>query len=199
MTVAKKIESAINRSSWIRKMFEEGTRRKRLFGDDNVFDFSLGNPIIEPPNEFKRILKKLANDKGTGRHAYMPNAGYEETRKAVADYLADHNQGRLSSSDVVMTVGAGGALNIILKTILDPDDEVIIPSPYFVEYNFYLDNHQGMPVVVNTRPDFSLDLNAIEKAFTEKTKAVLINSPNNPTGRVYSEGEVEGSIRLLDE
>jgi aspartate aminotransferase len=129
MTIAKKIESAINRSSWIRKMFEEGIRRKRLFGDDNVFDFSLGNPIIEPPNEFKRILKKLANDKGKGMHAYMPNAGYEGTRKAVADYLSDHNQGRLSSSDVVMTVGAGGALNIILKTILDPDDEVIIPSP----------------------------------------------------------------------
>lgn len=199
MTVAKKIESAIKKSSWIRKMFEEGVRRKRLFGNDNVFDFSLGNPVIEPPNEFNRILKKLANDKGTGRHAYMPNAGYEETRKAVADYLADHNQGRLSSSDVVMTVGAGGALNIILKTILDPDDEVIIPSPYFVEYNFYLDNHQGMPVVVNTRPDFSLDLNAIEKAFTEKTKAVLINSPNNPTGRVYSEDELRELAGLLDE
>jgi aspartate aminotransferase len=199
MTIAKKIESAINRSSWIRKMFEEGIRRKGLFGDDNVFDFSLGNPVIEPPNEFKRILKKLANDKGKGRHAYMPNAGYEETRKAVADYLSDHNQGRLSSSDVVMTVGAGGALNIILKTILDPDDEVIIPSPYFVEYNFYIDNHQGIPVVVETMPDFSLDLNAIEKAFTEKTKAVLINSPNNPTGRVYSEGELRELARLLDE
>ncbi len=199
MTIAKKIESAINRSSWIRKMFEEGIRRKRLFGDDNVFDFSLGNPIIEPPNEFKRILKKLANDKGKGMHAYMPNAGYEETRKAVADYLSDHNQGRLSSSDVVMTVGAGGALNIILKTILDPDDEVIIPSPHFVEYNFYIDNHQGIPAVVETRPDFSLDLNAIEKAFTGKTKAVLINSPNNPTGRVYSEGELRELARLLDE
>ena len=199
MTVAKKIESAIKKSSWIRKMFEEGVRRKRLFGNDNVFDFSLGNPVIEPPNEFKRILKKLANDKGTGRHAYMPNAGYEETRKAVADYLADHNQGRPSSSDVVMTVGAGGALNIILKTILDPDDEVIISSPYFVEYNFYLDNHQGMPVVVNTRSDFSLDLNAIEKAFTEKTKAVLINSPNNPTGRVYSEEELRKLAGLLNQ
>lgn len=199
MTIAKKIESAINRSSWIRKMFEEGIRRKRLFGDDNVFDFSLGNPIIEPPNEFKRILKKLANDKGKGMHAYMPNAGYEGTRKAVADYLSDHNQGRLSSSDIVMTVGAGGALNIILKTILDPDDEVIIPSPYFVEYDFYIENHQGIPVVAETRPDFSLDPNAIEKAFTGKTKAVLINSPNNPTGKVYSEGELRELARLLDE
>jgi aspartate aminotransferase len=199
MTVAKKIESAIKKSSWIRKMFEEGIRRKRLFGDDNVFDLSLGNPIIEPPDEFKRILKRLANDKGTGRHAYMPNAGYEETRKAVADYLAAHNQGRPSAGDIVMTVGAGGALNIILKTILDPDDEVIIPSPYFVEYNFYLDNHQGMPVVVNTRPDFSLDINAIEKAFTERTKAVLINSPNNPTGKVYSEDELRELAGLLDD
>ncbi|HJX33827.1 MAG TPA: pyridoxal phosphate-dependent aminotransferase [Desulfatiglandales bacterium] len=199
MTVAIKIQSAMKKSSWIRRMFEDGIRRKRLFGDDNVFDFSLGNPIIEPPNEFKRILKKLASDKGTGRHAYMPNAGYEETRKAVAHYLTVHNQGRPSSGDIVMTVGAGGALNIILKTILDPDDEVIIPSPYFVEYNFYIDNHQGIPVVAKTMPDFSLDLDAIEEAFTEKTKAVLINSPNNPTGKVYSEGELRELAGLLYE
>jgi len=199
MTVAKKIQSAMKKSSWIRRMFEDGIRRKRLFGDDSVFDFSLGNPVIEPPNEFKQILKKLADDKGAGRHAYMPNAGYEETRKAVARYLADHKQGRPSSDDIVMTVGAGGALNIILKTILDPEDEVIIPSPYFVEYNFYIDNHQGIPVVAKTRPDFSLDLDAIEEAFTEKTKAVLINSPNNPTGKVYSEGELRELARLLFE
>jgi len=199
MTVAKKIQSAIKKSSWIRKMFEEGIRRKALYGDDNVYDFSLGNPIIEPPSEFKLILSQLANDTGSGRHAYMPNAGYAETRQAVADYLTRHNQRRFSSSDIVMTVGAGGALNVILKTILDPNDEVIIPSPYFVEYNFYLENHQGVPMIVGTRSDFSLDLNAIDEAFTEKTKAVLINSPNNPTGKVYSEEELRELGRLLNE
>jgi aspartate aminotransferase len=199
MTVAKKIQSAITKSSWIRRMFEEGIRRKAMVGDDNVFDFSLGNPVIEPPYEFKRILRQLVDDTGKGRHAYMPNAGYTETRQAVADYLTRQNKHRLSSDDIVMTVGAGGALNVILKTILDPDDEVIIPSPYFVEYNFYLDNHQGMPIIISTQPDFSLDINAIEEAFTEKTKAVLINSPNNPTGKVYPEEELRELGGLLNE
>jgi len=199
MGVAKKIQAAIKKSSWIRKMFEEGDRRKALFGNDNIFDFSLGNPNIEPPAEFKRMLKKLVNDAGEGRHAYMPNAGYTATRQAVADYLTKHNRQEFSSGDIVMTVGAGGALNVILKTILDPDDEVIIPSPYFVEYDFYLDNHQGIPRVVRTRPDFSLDLDAIGDAVTEKTKAVLINTPNNPTGKVYSEGELTELGKLLNE
>jgi aspartate aminotransferase len=199
MAVAKKIQSSIKKSSWIRKMFEEGIRRKALFGDDNVFDFSLGNPIIEPPSEFKRILKQLADDTGKGMHSYMPNAGYMETRQAVADYLTRYNKQNFSAGDIVMTVGAAGALNVILKTILDPDDEVIIPSPYFMEYIFYLDNHQGKPMVVGTTSDFSLDLNAIEEAITQKTKAVLINSPNNPTGKIYAEKELHELGGLLKE
>lgn len=199
MTAAKKIQTAIESSSWIRKMFEEGAKRKARFGDDKVFDFSLGNPNLEPPARFKEILWELLNDTGSGQHAYMPNAGYPETRQAVADYLSRYNPNRLSNEDVIMTVGAGGALNVILKTILDPGDEVIIPKPYFVEYNFYLDNHQGVPRVVGTTPDFSLDLVTVEKAVNENTKAVLINSPNNPTGKVYSGTELDQLGRLLDD
>jgi aspartate aminotransferase len=197
MAASKKIQASIKRSSWIRKMFEEGNLRKAKFGAENVFDFSLGNPNLEPPPSFKETLKRLANDPRPGQHAYMPNAGFVETRQAVADYLTRHNRMSFAPGDVVMTVGAGGALNVVLKTILDPGEEVIIPSPYFVEYNFYLDNHQGVPRVVRTKPDFSIDLKTIEEAITEKTRAVLINSPNNPTGKVYTEGELKGLGQLL--
>lgn len=197
MSVSKKIQESMERSSWIRKMFEEGAKRKAEFGEENVFDFSLGNPNLEPPVRFKKVLRELVNDTGQGQHAYMPNAGYRHTRQAVADYLTKYNQKRFGADDIVMTVGAGGALNVVLKAILNPGDEVIIPRPYFVEYNFYLDNHQGVPVVVDTTPDFSLKLEALGKAVTEKTKAVLINSPNNPTGKVYSEGQLNELGKML--
>jgi len=198
MTIAKKIQSSIKNSSLIRKMFEEGARMKAEIGEENVFDFSLGNPNLEPPPKFKDVLLDLINDPVPGRHGYMPNAGFPETRQAVADFLSRNNRAEFASGDVVMTTGAGGALNVILKTIIDPGDEVIIPSPYFVEYNFYLDNHQGIPRIVPTKNDFSLDLAAIEDALCEKTKAVLINSPNNPTGKVYSEEELSGLGRLME-
>jgi aspartate aminotransferase len=197
MSVARRIEAAIERSSWIRKMFEEGNARKAKFGPENVFDFSLGNPNLEPPVRFKEILVELANDPSPGQHAYMPNAGFVQSRQTVADYLSKYNRQRFTPDDIVMTVGAGGALNVVLKTILNPGEEVIIPRPYFVEYNFYLDNHQGIPRLVPTNPDFSLDFEAIEEAVTEATRAVLINSPNNPTGKVYSEGELERLGHLL--
>jgi aspartate aminotransferase len=197
MPASHKIEAFIAKSSWIRKMFEEGASRKAKFGADNVFDFSLGNPNLEPPPRFKAILRELVEDPNPCQHAYMPNAGYPETREAVAKYLNDNHGEGFTSNDIVMTVGAGGALNVVLKTILDPNEEVVIPSPYFVEYNYYLDNHQGVPVVVKTKEDFSLDFEAMEAAFTEKTRAVLINSPNNPTGKVYSLEEIETLGRLL--
>ena len=197
MPVAKRIEAAIERSSWIRKMFEEGHARKAKFGPENVFDFSLGNPNLEPPLRFRQVLQELANDQRPGQHAYMPNAGFAETRQVVADYLSKYNKQTFSPDNIVMTVGAGGALNVVLKTVLNPDEEVVIPSPYFVEYNFYLENHQGVPKVVPTKPDFSLDLQAIKGGITEKTRAVLINSPNNPTGKVYTEGELEALGKLL--
>jgi aspartate aminotransferase len=197
MPVAKKIQASIEKSSWIRKMFEEGMVRKAKYGAENVFDFSIGNPNLEPPAKFKEVLLDLAADTTTGVHGYMPNAGHLETRKAVAEYLSKHNRQAFSPDDVVMTVGAGGGLNVVLKTILNPGEEVIIPSPYFVEYNFYLDNHQGVPKPVSTRLDFSLDFDAIEKAISEKTRAVLIDSPNNPTGKVYSKQDLDILGNLL--
>ena len=197
MSASGKIQESIKRSSWIRKMFEEGKIRKAKYGEDNVFDFSLGNPSLEPPLKFKQVLNDLCNDPREGLHAYMPNAGLMETRQAVANYLNKFNRPRFTPDEIVMTVGAGGALNVVLKTILNPGEEVIIPKPYFVEYDNYLDNHQGVPKVVPTKPDFSLDLDAISDGITEKTRAVLINSPNNPTGKVYQEEGLEELGNLL--
>jgi aspartate aminotransferase len=197
MSASEKIRASIERSSWIRKMFEEGIERKAKFGVENVFDFSLGNPDLEPPSRVGEILADLAKDPTPGTHAYMPNAGFVETRQAVADYLNTFNRPRFTADEIVMTVGAGGGLNVVLKTILNPQEEVIIPSPYFVEYNFYLDNHQGVARVVQSHADFSLNLDAISKAVSEKTRAVLINSPNNPTGRIYKAEELAGLAEIL--
>ncbi len=185
MPTAKKIEGFCERSSWIRRMFEEGDRLKAIHGCENVFDFSLGNPNVEPPVEFQRVLEELVHDPAPGLHGYMPNAGYTEAREAVAQYLTDDQRVDVPAANVVMTCGAGGALNVILKAILDPGDEVIVPNPYFVEYSFYVDNHGGVLKPVDTTADFGLDLEAIEAAIGKSTRAILINSPNNPTGRVY--------------
>ena len=198
MAICLDIKNSIGKQSIIRKMFEEGSRLKEIHGPDNVFDFSLGNPAMDPPPRFKEVIAREAASSDQGRHAYMPNAGYLETRQAVAEHLSRHNLTRLGAEDVLMTVGAAGALNVVLKTLLNPGDEVIIPTPYFVEYDHYLHNHGGRPRLVPTRDDFALDLDAITQALNPSTKAVLINSPNNPTGRVYSRQELEGLARILD-
>ncbi len=197
MSVSEKIRASIEKSSWIRKMFEEGGRRKAKYGAENVFDFSLGNPNLEPPPRFNQVLQELISDPASGQHGYMPNAGFVETRQAVADYLNKFNVSEFTPDEIVMTVGAGGALNVVLKTIINPGEEVIIPKPYFVEYNFYLDNHQAIPRLVSTKPDFSLDCDAISEAITEKTRAILIDSPNNPTGNVYGLEELKELAGVL--
>jgi len=197
MALAKKVQASLERSSWIRKMFEEGIKRKAEFGAENVFDFSLGNPDLEPPAKLKEVLTDLIADPRPGLHGYMPNAGFAETREAVAKYLRTFNSQDLAADDIVMTSGAGGALNVVFRTILDPGDEIIIPSPFFVEYNFYAETHQGATKIVKTKPDFALDLDAIGEAVTEKTKAVLINSPHNPTGRVYPKEDIDALAQLL--
>ncbi len=197
MSVSKKIRISLEKASWIRKMFEEGQERRERFGAENVFDFSLGNPNLEPPVKFKNVLAELANDPAPGQHAYMHNAGYVETRQAVAGYLNGFNDPEFTADEIIMTVGAGGALNVIFRAILDPGDEIIIPKPYFMEYDSYLANHQGTPRLVPSNDDFSLDLDAIEAAISERTKGVLINSPNNPTGRVYQEKELKGLGDIL--
>ncbi len=186
MAIATKIASHISKSSWIRRMFEEGERLRREFGDESVYDFTLGNPDVEPPQAFRDELLALARNPLPGMHRYMSNAGYPETRAAVAAKLARDSGVAVTAEQVIMTCGAGGALNVVLKTILNPGEEVIILAPYFVEYKFYIDNHGGVPVEVWTdRQTFQLDIEAIERAITLKTRAILICTPNNPTGVVY--------------
>jgi aspartate aminotransferase len=199
MSVAKKIETMMNRQSWIRKMFEEGARLKALHGADKVFDFSLGNPNLPPPDKFSEVLRDTVVACGLGDHCYMPNTGYPKVCGAVADYLSREQQVEVSDGDIIMTCGAAGALNVALKTLLDPGDEVITPAPYFVEYNAYADNHGGLLRTVPTRADFTLDLSALSDAVSPKTKAVLINSPNNPTGQVYDEASIRALGDLLEE
>jgi len=198
MPTSEKIAEFIKRASWIRKMFEEGARLKREHGPEKVYDFSLGNPNVEPTEEVKQAVLQAASDQSPGVHAYMPNAGYPDVRAAVAAKIKNDEGVPLDERMVVMTCGAGGALNVVLKTVLNQDDEVIVPKPYFVEYGFYIDNHGGRTVVVPSRSDFSLDVGAIESAVTSKTSAVLINSPNNPTGKVYPASQVEELSNLLE-
>lgn len=186
MAIAMKIASHISKSSWIRRMFEEGERLRQEVGADRVYDFTLGNPDVEPPEAFGRELLDLAQNPLPGMHRYMNNAGYAETRLAVANKLSADSGLMVGAEHVIMTCGAGGALNVVLKTILNPGEEVIILAPYFVEYKFYIDNHGGVPVAVWTDHDtFQLDIDAIEKAITTKTRAIIICSPNNPTGVIY--------------
>lgn len=199
MSVAKNIENIISESSWIRKMFEEGARLKAERGAKNVFDFSLGNPNVQPPEKFRKVLLDTVKSLGYGDHAYMPNTGYPHVRKAVASYLSVEQEIPVTENEVIMTCGAAGALNVILKTILDPGDEVITPAPCFVEYGFYASNHGGVLKTVSTNRDFSFDMKALSTAVTEKTKAVLINSPNNPTGQIYSKESLAELGRLLTE
>jgi aspartate aminotransferase len=197
MPVAKKIADAAQCSSWIRQMFEEGARLAEVHGCDQVFDFSIGNPNLEPPKEFDAVMEELLHDPTPGRHGYMPNAGYPETRAAVAAYLAQDQGVPVEAMHVVMTCGAGGALNVVFKAILDPGDEVVVPRPYFMEYGPYVDNQGGVLKLVATRPDFDLDLEALDAAIGPRTRAVLVNSPNNPTGRVYPAATVQALGELL--
>ena len=197
MTTAKYIAEAISKSSWIRKMFEEGARLKALHGADKVFDFSLGNPNLAPPEKFYAVLKELVASESRGIHGYMPNIGYPFVRRAVADYLSEEQETEVSENEVIMTCGAAGGLNVILKTLLDPGDEVITPAPFFVEYNVYTQNHGGTLRTVATHPDFKLDLEGIASAITPRTKVVLINSPHNPTGQIYSAASLTRLGKIL--
>jgi aspartate aminotransferase len=199
MTISKKIENIIAGASFIRKMFEEGARLKAQFGAENVYDFSLGNPNVPPPEKFNEILRETVSTCGLGDHCYMPNTGYPMVCGSVAEYLSTEQQVPLTEKEILMTCGASGALNVALKAILDPGDEVLTPVPCFVEYKFYADNHGGVLKTVPTTPEFELDPDAISGAITEKTKAFLINSPNNPTGQVYSEESLKTLGEILEQ
>ena len=198
MSVSDRVRKSMVQGSWIRKMFEEGASLKQRYGEENVFDLSLGNPVMEPPAAFHRELKRLANHHLPGMHRYMANAGYAETRAAVAEQLSLEAGIKFAINDIVMTCGAAGALNVVLKTILNQGDEVIIFAPYFVEYINYIDNHGGIVKVLPTDEQFIPKLDILETAIEAKTKAVLINSPNNPSGAIYSEGFLHQLGELLN-
>jgi aspartate aminotransferase len=199
MAISKKMIEFTIRSSWIRKMFEEGAKLKEKYGADNVFDFSLGNPDLPPPPQFGQALQQIAAQTGPGAHCYMPNGGYPQVKTEIAKQLSSEQGVVLEQNDLLMTCGAAGALNVVLKSLLDPGDEVILLAPYFVEYNFYVDNHGGVSKIVNTDEEFNLDLAAIRKAISPKTKAIIVNSPNNPTGQIYSEESLAELGKLLED
>jgi aspartate aminotransferase len=184
MPISAKIAEAMTRASWIRKMFEEGERLKAA-GKGPVYDFSIGNPDLEPPEAFRKRIISLLSNPQPGMHRYMPNVGYPSTRQAVATWLSKQFDLTFTREHVVMVTGAGGGLNVALKAILDPGDEVIVLTPYFVEYLFYVDNHGGNVIKVPTGPQFDISVAMVANAITARTKAVIINSPNNPTGVIY--------------
>ncbi len=196
-TVAKKMLGFMESGSWIRKMFEEGACLKTKFGADKVCDFSLGNPDLPPPESFRETLETVAADRSPGVHSYMPNAGLLDVRSRIAAQASRDHQVELGAEEIIMTCGAAGGLNIIFKSLLNPNEEIIVPKPYFVEYGFYVDNHGGKLVPVKSKPDFSLDIHSIENAINNRTKAVLLNSPNNPSGVIYSKTELEALAKLL--
>jgi len=199
MVISAKVSHIMKESSWVRRMFEVAAQLKVQYGDENVYDFTLGNPVEEPPVKLKEALKDLALHPIPGMHRYMPNSGYPETRSFVADRLRAETELPFTENHIVMTIGAAGGVNIALKALLDPGDEVIIPCPYFVEFQFYVDNHGGIMRLVDTKEDFTLNLEQIERTITDRTKVVLINSPNNPTGVIYSEAQLTALADLLRE
>jgi len=197
MTVSKTIAAQLENASWIRRMFEEGVRLKRERGADAIFDFSLGNPDIEPPPAVLDALRRVAAGNRPGSHGYMPNPGYPEVRQAVAKKLRRETGLEFTAEDVFMTVGSAGACNVILKSILDPGDEVIVLAPYFAEYQFYISNHGGRMVIAETDATFLPDVERIAAAITPRTRAILVNTPNNPTGRVYPEHVLRDLQQML--
>jgi aspartate aminotransferase len=190
MAISKKVREQMKSSSWIRRMFEEGIELRRKHGAENVFDLSLGNPLLEPPPQFNTVLRRIVNEETPGTHRYMPNGGFPETRAAVARQVAKETGLPFQAQDVMMTVGAAGALNVILRSILDEGDEVVIIAPYFAEYVFYIQHHTGVVREAKCDDNFLPDIKSLESVMSPRTRAVIINTPNNPTGVIYPEKTV---------
>ena len=198
MAVSRSVISAMENSSWIRKMFETGAVLKSKYGEENVFDFSLGNPNIDPPADFAKALAEYAKNVKPGMHAYMPNAGYQDVRQKIASWVSKTEGIEITADNIVMTCGAAGAMNIVLKTILNPGDNIIVITPYFAEYDAYISNHGGQIVRVASKEDFDLVPENIEKAINDKTQGIIINSPNNPSGKVYTEETIKKLAAMLE-
>ena len=197
MSVPERIKRGIASGSLVRRMFDEGIVFKNQYGAENVFDLSLGNPIMEPPSEFNNELLKLAESRTPGLHRYMENAGYPETREAVAANITAETSVNFTQKDIVMTCGAAAALNVVLRTILNCGDEVILFAPFFAEYVHYIANHDGVAKIVLTDKHFMPDIDLLEEAINSRTRAVIINSPNNPSGVVYGESTLHNIAELL--
>jgi aspartate aminotransferase len=197
MPISKSIARQLENASWIRRMFEEGVRLKRERGAAAIFDFSLGNPDVEPPPSVVDALRRIAAGNRPGSHGYMPNPGYPEVREVVARKLRRETGLDFTAEDVFMTIGSAGACNVILKSILDPGDEVIVLIPCFSEYQFYIANHGGCMVPVETDAAFLPDVKRIAAAITPRTRAIILNTPNNPTGRVYPESVLRDLQAIL--
>jgi aspartate aminotransferase len=180
-------------------MFEEGIFLKQQYGEENVFDLSLGNPVMNPPEQFYEELKKISKNPINGMHRYMPNAGLTETRTAVANGLSNETGLSFTANEIVMTCGAGGALNVVMKTLLDPGEEFVIFAPFFVEYNFYADNHGGSCKIVPPDENFLPDMEVFRSSINTNTRGVLINSPNNPSGIVYGDKTLSEMCEIIKE
>ena len=198
MAISNKVRGFMEKGSWIRKMFEEGISLKQQY-EENVFDLSLGNPVMNPPEQFYKELKKISENPINGMHRYMPNAGLTETRTAVANGLSNETGLSFTANEIVMTCGAGGALNVVMKTLLDPGEEFVIFAPFFVEYNFYADNHGGSCKIVPPDENFLPDMEVFRSSINTNTRGVLINSPNNPSGVVYGDKTLSEMCEIIKE
>ncbi|MBQ3665673.1 MAG: pyridoxal phosphate-dependent aminotransferase [Lachnospiraceae bacterium] len=198
--ISEKMKVFVEGSSVIRAMFEEGKKMAAIYGAENVYDFSLGNPNVPAPKEVNQAIIDVINEENSVLvHGYMSNSGYEDVRKAIADSLNRRFETNFNESNIVMTVGAAGGLNVILKSILNPGEEVIAFAPYFGEYRSYVGNYDGNLVVVSAdTKEFQLNLEELEEKITKKTKAVIVNNPNNPSGVVYSEETIKKLSDVLN-
>ncbi len=199
--ISEKMRPYLENNSAIRTMFEEGNQMAALYGRENVYDFSLGNPNVPAPSEVREEMIRVLNEEDPVKvHGYMSNAGFPEVRRAIAEDLNQRFATKFTENNLIMTVGAGGGLNVCLKTLLDPGDEVIVFAPYFLEYKAYIENHEGKLVLVEPKTDdFQLNLEDLRTKLSPKTKAVLINNPNNPTGVVYTEDSIRALTEILEE
>ena len=197
--ISNKMKTMVSNSSVIRAMFEEGKRLSEIYGEENVFDYSIGNPNIEAPSEIKDIIIKILNEENPNKlHGYMNNSGYEDVREGIAENINVKYNTKLNYENIVMTCGAAGGLNIILKSTLNPGDEVIIFAPFFGEYINYVNNFDGKIKIISAdTKSFQPNLKELEKEITSKTKAIIINSPNNPSGVIYNENTIIKMSKIL--
>lgn len=199
--IAESMVGLVNNNSVIREMFEEGKRLAKIYGEENVFDFSLGNPNVPAPKSFEDAVKNILDEEpSVFVHGYMSNAGYEDVRETVAASLNERFGTHFNLTNIIMTVGAAGGMNVVFRAMLNPGDEVITFSPYFLEYNNYVANYNGRLIALEPNTtDFQANIEDLERKITPKTKALIINNPNNPTGVVYSEETIRKIASILEQ